>query len=196
MGAFERLGLEWPAGAGIGLIGPGSREALDGWIPRVRGLQRAPTVAPDGPEHDADALLERPEFAALQDVGIAVLRRSDGREAWLRTLEVRGAALAAVDVYRARPADPPEAAAQWLAGRAAAAQPFAVSVASADAGQRLAAYVDQLGCAHWVRGQPVLTQHPRIAQALRAQGWRAVRKHPPGLAGLIGALESLPDPTR
>ncbi len=195
MAAFERNGLAWPPGTGIGLIGPGSREALAGWHRRVAGLEQAPTVAPEGPEHDAAALLERPEFAALQGVGVAVLRRSDGREAWLRTLEERGAALAAVDVYRAQPADPPEGAAAWLAERAAAGRPFAVSIASADAGLRFAAFVAGLGCVDWVRGQPVLTQHPRIAQALRTQGWRTVRKHPPGLSGLSGALESLPDPT-
>ncbi|RPH42046.1 MAG: hypothetical protein EHM87_18020, partial [Burkholderiales bacterium] len=35
MGAFARLGLAWPASAGIGVIGPGSREVLDGWRARL-----------------------------------------------------------------------------------------------------------------------------------------------------------------
>jgi uroporphyrinogen-III synthase len=193
MAALARHGLAWPAATGIGLIGPGSREALAGWYDRVASLADAPTLAPEGPLHDADALLERPEFAALLGVGVAVLRRADGRESWLHTLRDRGAALAAIDVYRARPADPPADAAAWLAARAADDRPFAISVASADAGRRLAAFVAGLACADWVRGRPVLTQHPRIAQALREQGWRSVRKHPPGLGGLSGALESMPD---
>jgi hypothetical protein len=32
--------------------------------------------------------------------------------------------------------------------------------------------------------QPVMTQHPKIAQALRECGWREVREHPPGVSAL------------
>ena len=42
--------------------------------------------------------------------------------------------------------------------------------------------------------QPVMTQHPKIAQALRECGWREVREHPPGVSALVHALESLRKP--
>jgi uroporphyrinogen III methyltransferase/synthase len=193
MGAFSRLGLSWPEGCGIGLIGPGSVEALAGWRSRVSGLDAAAVVAPDGPPYDADALLARDVFRDLAGSRVMVMRRSDGREAWLRTLAARGATVLPVSVYRARPLDPPADAAAWLAGRAAADTPFAVSVASAEAGRRLAAVVAPLACADWVRAQPVLTQHPGIGAALTKQGWPRVLVHAPGTAGLLGALESLKD---
>jgi uroporphyrinogen-III synthase len=44
-----------------------------------------------------------------------------------------------------------------------------------------------------VLSRPVLTQHPRIAQALRAHGWTHVVRHRPGAAGLVAAIESAHD---
>jgi uroporphyrinogen-III synthase len=193
MSAFERLGLPWPSGCGIGLVGPGSVEALAGWRSRVAGLDAAVVMAPELPPYDADALLARDAFRQLAGLRVMVMRRSDGREAWLRTLEARGATVLAVSVYRSRPLDLTAEAAAWLVTRAGADAPFAVSVASAEAGRRLAAAVAPLACANWVRTQPVLTQHPGIAGALSKQGWERVRVHAPGTAGLLGALESLKD---
>jgi len=193
MSALQRAGCAWPAGPAIGLIGPGSREALDAWRYRLPGLAAVVAVEPDGPPHDAEALLARPELAAIRGEPIAVLRRADGREAWLEVLRARGAQLAAVTVYQARPLDPPPEAADWLAARAARCSAFAVAVASGDAGRRLARFVAPLACAGFVMAQPVLTQHPGIARALRDQGWRRVLEHAPGRDGLIAALESLTD---
>jgi uroporphyrinogen-III synthase len=62
------------------------------------------------------------------------------------------------------------------------------------AGHRLAKHVSALPCADWLMHQPVMTQHPKIAQALRECGWREVREHPPGVSALVHALESLRKP--
>jgi hypothetical protein len=69
-------------------------------------------------------------------------------------------------------------------------------VASADAGERLAAFVGALPCATWALGQPLLVQHPRIARALAAHGWRRVVTHRAGSSGLTAAIESLRDEHR
>jgi len=196
MSALAREGCAWPAGPTIGLIGPGSREALDAWRSRLPGLADADVVEPAGPPHDAEALLARPEFASPVGEPIAVLRRADGREAWLEALRARGARVTPVTVYASRLLDPPPDAACWLAGRAARGSAFAVAVASGDAGSRLARFVAPLACAGYVMAQPVLTQHPGIARALREQGWRRVIEHPPGREGLVGAVESLTDTAR
>ncbi|MCZ8101839.1 MAG: uroporphyrinogen-III synthase [Burkholderiaceae bacterium] len=193
MGALARAGQCWPAGTGIGLIGPGSRDALEGWDARLDGLAHAERIEPLAPPYDADALLARPELATLDGVGVAVLRRADGREAWLQALHERGATLHALSVYAARDTLPPAGASGWLAAAAAADAPVAFSIASADAGARLAAFVRTLDCAAWALSRPVLTQHPRIAQALRAQGWTRVTRHRPGAAGLVAAIESWHD---
>lgn len=195
MSALARHRLGWPSGTGIGLIGPGSREALAGWHGRIDGLADAAVVEPTAPPHDADALLARPEFARLDGVPVAVLRRADGREAWLHALRDRGADLRAVTVYAARDAMPPQGAVAWLADRAARDAPVAFSIASADAGGRLARFVGTLPCAAWALARPALTQHPRIALALAAQGWRRVIRHRPGADGLAAAIESARDPS-
>lgn len=193
LAALRRHALRWPAAIGIGLIGPGSRDALDAWSARIEGLSAAPRIEPLAPPHDAEALLARGELASLAGVGVAVLRRADGREAWLRVLRERGAVLHAITVYAARDTDPPAGAAGWLAARAAAGDPVAFSIAGVDVGHRLAGFVGALPCAGWALGCPALVQHPRIAEALRARGWRRVLRHPPGAAGLVAAIESLDD---
>jgi uroporphyrinogen-III synthase len=196
MAALAREGEPWPDGPGIGLIGPGSRQALDGWRDRLTGLSGAAVVEPAGPPHDATALLAAAEFASPAGDRIAVLRRADGRQAWIETLRARGARVDAVTVYASRPLDPPDEARAWLAARAAGGRGFAVSVASADAGRRLARFVEPLACAGFTMAQPVLTQHPDIARSLRADGWQRVIEHPPGRDGLIAALESATDDER
>ena len=59
MAALERQGLIWPAGPGIGLIGPGCGEMLATWQSRIPGLARAVTIAPSHAPFDADRLLAR-----------------------------------------------------------------------------------------------------------------------------------------
>jgi uroporphyrinogen-III synthase len=193
MAALHRHGLRWPAGVGLGLIGPGSRDTLETWRDRIDGLAAAATIEPRTAPHDAEALLAREELASLRGVGIAVPRRADGREAWLHALRARGATLQVLTVYVARAADPPAGAADWLAASRSAGMRIAFSIASASAGARLAAFLAALACRDWALGCPVLTQHPRIAEALREQGWRCVLRHRPGAGGLVVAIESLPD---
>jgi uroporphyrinogen-III synthase len=113
MSALEQRGLAWPRAAGVGVIGPGSREALERWRARLAGLDAVPVLEPRRAPYDADALLAEPEFASLSGVDVAVLRRADGREAWLQTLRARGARLHAVSVYTAHEAMPPTRWAGW-----------------------------------------------------------------------------------
>lgn len=194
MAALERQGVIWPEGPGIGLIGPGSGEMLATWQPRIPGLARAVTIAPSLAPFDADRLLARSELVGIGGETVMVLRRADGREAWLNTLAERGAEVIARSVYRMVELVPSPVADEWFGTTASQATPFAFSIASADAGRRLASYVSSLSCAGWLMSQPVLTQHPRIAQSLRDQGWPDVREHPPGVTALVRALESLRNP--
>lgn len=190
MSALARHGLAWPAATGAGVIGPGSRDAINAWRARLPGLGAAAILEPRQAPHDADALLAEPELASIAGVGVAVLRRADGREAWLHTLRARGARLHPVSVYVAYDAPPPPEAAGWIGGMAVREAPLVFSVASADAGARLGRFADGLACAEWVRGRCVFTQHPRIADALTRQGWRQVECHRPGADGLAAGIES------
>ena len=194
MAALQRQGLRWPSGPGIGLIGPGSREMLDEWQSRIAGLSTAVRIAPDVAPFDAERLLACPELNRIAGDKVMVLRRDDGREAWLHTLADRGAEVIARSVYRMIELSPSPGANEWFGAQAAGGCGFALSIASADAGRRLANHVLALPDADWLMRQPVMTQHPKIAQALRECGWREVREHPPGVSALVHALDSLRKP--
>ena len=194
MAALQRHGLRWPSGPGIGLIGPGSREMLDAWQSRIAGLSTAVRIAPNVAPFDSERLLACPELNQIAGDKVMVLRRADGREAWLHTLTERGAELIARSVYRMIELAPSTDANEWFRAQAAGGCRFAFSIASADAGRRLADHVLALPDADWLMSQPVMTQHPKIAQALRECGWREVREHPPGVSALVHALESLRKP--
>lgn len=180
----------WPVSCGIGLIGPGSREALQAWMPRVVSVRDAPLIEPPGPVYDADALLACPAMQRLEGIAVAVLRRHDGGQAWLDTLRARGAELRAREVYQVQACGLTEPAAAWLAQRQRSGEPITLSIASAEAGRTLAHAVAGQPYAAWTLAQPVLTQHPRIAARLTEQGWSRVIEHLPGVRGLLHALES------
>jgi len=191
LSGLERSALDWPPGPGIGLVGAGSAEALDAWSGRLPGLAQAVVATADGPVQDADALLSRAEFATLHHRRVAVMRRADAGERWISTLRARGAEVHAPLVYRSSPLQPPADAAAWVAARAAADAGFAVAVADTGSGDRLSRFVAAQPAGEWVLAQPMLTQHPRVAESLTAGGWRRVVLHAPGTAALVAALESL-----
>jgi len=196
MSAFEAQQIDWPDSTGIGLIGPGSREALQRWVARVAGLGEVHWIEPAQSPFDADALLARAELQDLNGIGVVVLRRSDGREGWLQTIRQRGGLLTALSVYRMRPIAPPDAAPLWTAAQHQAGLRVFVSIASADAGARLYQAASTWPHGDWLLEQVVLTQHPRIAEELRNQGWRHVLEHAPGIDALVRRLESLRNPSR
>ncbi len=195
MAALEARQIGWPASCGIGVIGPGSREALQRWESRSPGLLDVQCIEPAQAPFDADALLARAELQDLKGIGVTVLRRSDGREAWLQTLRERGARLTVVTVYRVHAIEPPDHARSWAASRADQDTRVVISIASADAGRRLFESIRGWPKSDWLWAQTVLTQHPRIADELRRQGWTHVEEHAPGIKALLHRLESLRKPS-
>jgi uroporphyrinogen-III synthase len=184
-------GLDWPARPAVGLVGPGSLEAWRSRAQALPGLRGARVVVPPGPAFDAAGLLAAPELARLDGQLVLVLRREDVEPAWAEGLRARGAQVRTLAAYRAEPIGPPAGAADWLTAVGARGEALAWSVASAEAGGRLAAFVAPLPCGDWALGRPVLAQHPRIGAALQGYGWRDVRLHDPGVEALVRALESL-----
>jgi uroporphyrinogen-III synthase len=191
MSAWSCRGAVWPPELGLGLVGPGSAEALTAWLHRIPGLASARVRVPERPPHDAQALLALPQFHRLAGVPVTVLRGEDGQQAWLSTLRARGAVLRTWTVYRAREQAPPDGAGAWLARCHATGVGVGFVVASLRAGRQLSAFAREQPCSGWLWDQPVLTQHPRIAEDLRTQGWRNVVQHITGAAGLLAAIESL-----
>lgn len=185
-------GLDWPVSTGLGLVGPGSAEALAEWRSRVPGLEKARVIQPLQPPFDAGELVAHPELSGSEPRRILVARRVDGRSDWLETLRARGHEVQALTVYRVRPLEPPPSACAWLRAHHELKQRFAWSLTSAEAGERLAGWLQaQLpGEASWLMSLPVLTVHPRLARVLARVGWSDVSQHAPGADGIIQAVES------
>lgn len=188
--AAPQLPNPWPQRTGVAVVGPASRQALD----ELDAVADARIIAPDGPRFDADALIELPELRAPVGLRVLVLRGASGNDAWIERLRQRGAVVEVCSLYRREPVEPPAQSRSQLAGWLAAAQagqaaPFIV-VTLIETVQRLEhclAHEQALAQGRWA---PVLTIHPRIAEALHAAGWRDVRLLAPGQQALAAALES------
>ncbi len=191
MQAFLASGLSWPACAGIGLIGPGSRQALQPWLSQVAGLVHAPLCCPDRPPYDASALLALEAFQKVDDQPILMLHRADGRSAWIRELLARGARIEVRALYLQRSVQVPDTERAWMIDRAKAMKQIPVGVASRGAGEALLDTACDLGVAAWLCDQEVLTQHPSIAHALRQLGYCRVSVHEPGVDDFMRVLRAL-----
>jgi len=179
--------LAWPASTGIALIGAGSQEVLADWLPHVPGLACAPQVQAPVETPDAQALVAHMQKAGLRGCTVAVLCRANAGAAWLTRFEQSGARVVLESVYESHACVPDgsaEVAEQWIAQQ----QACVFSITSIDAGARLAQWLRGLAGGTWLQQQPVLTQHPRVAQALLQHGWSRVEVYAPGQAALWQAL--------
>ena len=191
MQALAGAELPWPEGSRLGLIGPGSAQALAEWTPRLRGLAQARWRVPQHPPFDAKALLALPDFSEAGPQRVLVLHRADGSTAWLRDLLCRGIRLEVHALYRQIAVPLPQVASQFLRNAMQQARPVCVSVASRGAGSALMGAAESLGAGAWLSEQPVFTQHTAIARALQVQGFRRIIVHNPGVHAFMVALRTV-----
>lgn len=196
LAAFDSAGIDWPAGPAVGLVGQGSRDALEPWRGRWPALAAARLLVPDGAVQDVDALIAHPWIVARPGARVTAIGRPQATPRGVDALRARGATVDVVPAYRFDPLEPPGDAAAWLDERAARDADLVFLVADAATGRRLGAFVDARRSAGWSRGRAVLTQHPAIARALRDDGWRRVIQHSAGSDDTVRALESLQDSQR
>jgi uroporphyrinogen-III synthase len=201
-----QAGLAWPAGTGLGLIGPGSLRALEDWFDHVPGLRLAPLLMPVQAPFDAAALVAHPalsEPGLVRGLRVLVLHRPDGQDRWLRALVARGARLEVLALYRQQTLGLDDRAqhclrlaAEQLGADAdacvgAGAPGLLLSVASRGAGTALMQAAESMGLRTWLSGQILLTHHPAIAQAMRATGFRRIELHAPGVEACIERMRTL-----
>jgi uroporphyrinogen-III synthase len=178
----------WPAGLAPAVVGPGSLAAL-----AARGFDRlAGLLVPAGPAFDAEALLALPELAAPLRGSVLVVRAEGGNPRIERELADRGAQVEVFEAYR-RSSLPPDPArtdrlARWLSERRAS--PLRVLVTTVEAADRLAGLADGPRELRGLREIDALTIHPRIAERLRALGWKSVTSIEPGMRALLAEIES------
>ena len=185
--ALDGLAGPWPAGTGIGVIGPGSALALaeHGLMsPAVR------VVVPAAPPYDADALLRQAPFDAPAGVRILVLRGERGRTDWIERLRAAGASVQARSVYRTVSVQPDQAAIRAVADWSVQPQPVIFVFSSVDGIGAVSVLLRARGLLEWACTQPAIVLHPKQAAALGELGWRHVDTVAPGEQSLLAAIES------
>lgn len=184
----DALPGDWPAGLAPAVVGPGSLAAL-----AARGFDRHPRLlVPAGPAFDAEALLALPALAAPLGGSILVVRAEGGNPRIERELAARGARVEVFEAYRRRNLQPgPESVdrlARWLSERDV--HPARALVTTVEAAERLAELADGSHVLRGLREIDALAIHPRIAERLRAIGWKSVTPIEPGWEALLAAIES------
>ena len=190
----------WPADVTIGVMGPGSVEAL-----RAHGIS-APThrvLSPAAVEtaqsttarFDSEAL-----FAALdaalgltsQFRGRVLLVRGNGGRAWFaERLRRLGIAVDEIEAYRRVRPDLDAATASSLRALVAAKAAALFIVTSSEGVDHLIALVDEVGAdaRDWLLGCTLLVPHGRIRERAAASGFTRIALCAPGDAGILAAIE-------
>jgi len=188
----EALKQPWPDRLCPAIVGPGSLEAL-----AAHGLDRHPgLLMPAGPPFDAASLLALPALAAPCSLRVLVVRAEGGNRQIEDTLTERGARVTALAAYRRQALEVDtqarETLARWLGSDPSAGSELLVVVTTVDSVRSLGELADGDERTRSLRAARALAIHPRIAESLRRDGWARVDLIGPGLAGLRGALESVP----
>jgi uroporphyrinogen-III synthase len=188
LNAMIARAMEWPLATGIGLIGPGSAEALAQYPALPAGLR---IVRPETAPFDADALLRCPPFEAPAGLNLLVLAGTLGRHDWLQTLRERGAHVQRLAVYRSESLNPDPAGLSTVTQWAHGGLPAVFSFTVLDAVERLDQVFEIRQITAWAHQQLALAPHPRIVDALRQRGWSRARLVEPGEHALVAAIESV-----
>ena len=190
----------WPADVTIGVMGPGSVEALRAHgiaAPTHRVLSPAPVEATQSTtvRFDSEAL-----FAALDaSLGLAsgfdgrvLLLRGNGGRAWFADrLRGLGIAVDEVEAYRRVRPDLDAATAASLRALVAAQAAALFVVTSSEGVDHLIALVDEvgIGARDWLLGCTLLVPHGRIRERAEASGFTRVALCAPGDVGVLAAIE-------
>ena len=185
--ASPALPADWPREVGVGVIGPGSVQAL-----REVGIdpQRVRCAVPPAPPYDADALMRLPAFAELRDARVLVVAGDRGRTDWIDALAARGVKVERACVYRNAQSEPDAGAVERIRAWASASQDAVFVFTSVDAVAALGQLPAASSWRDWAASQQAFAPHARIIDALAAAGWRNARLIEPGEQALCGALES------
>ena len=118
----------------------------------------------------SEGLLELPEFAALADRGVLLVKGSGGRELLRDALRARGADVLELEVYRRSVTAPTAAAAAQLHDALASSVQLVVLVTSVEVLQSLLENVADDDQAR-LRSRTLLVPGPRVAAASVRLGW-------------------------
>lgn len=186
--ALAALG-SWPPGLSIGVVGAGSRRALE-----RHGITAANAVIVqprDSRRQDSEGLLQALDLAALRGHKALLVRGESGRELLSDALRAAGVEVTQVAAYRrtAPVLDPPrqrqlrqllEAGGDWIVTSSEALHIFR-QLAVQVAGDQGVAKMQQ---------QHLIVPHARIAETASSLGFRDVTLTASGDESLLAALQS------
>lgn len=138
-------------------------------------------LMPSG-HYDSESLLALPQMQDMRHRRVLVFRGVGGRELLADTLRARGAEVAFAECYRrVNPQhDAGDLPRLWQNG-----QLHALVVTSSEALRNL---LTLAGDAPWLQGTLICVNHPRIAEAARAQGLRTAVADAPGDVAMLQCL--------
>jgi uroporphyrinogen-III synthase len=184
---FDALHDRWPGEAGLAMVGPGSKAALD-----TRHLIHAPSrvVTPAEPPWDAAALIAGEPFASPAGLRCLVIRGDSGREDWIDRLREQGAGVAVISAYHRLLLDPSPDLIERLHVWTSEPEPVAWVFTQASTITRCRELLGARFAGKVAGRHRALVVHPRIAAAAREAGFESVAIVQPGIESLAAALES------
>ena len=185
----QSLPAGWPPGQatpGLGLIGPGSRVALDQTRLNTHGLR---VLSAQQPPFDAAALMRLAPFDQPRGLRVLVVRGETGRDDWIDDLRRAGAHVEIFALYRREAIEPADEVGQRVAHWLTEPMPVYCVVTQSETAERLRQRQQIADLGRAARRDVMLAIHPRIVQALEQAGFTQVRLVPPGQAALLAALE-------
>ncbi|MBK6006946.1 uroporphyrinogen-III synthase [Ramlibacter ginsenosidimutans] len=168
--------------------GPATRDAL---LAAGVPAERIDAPAAESAQFDSESLWQQVQGQLRAGDRLLLVRggdgagREQGRDWLLQQLAARGVQVETVLAYTRQP--PAWTQAQQAAARRAAADGSTWIFSSSEAATHLATL---LPAQDWSRARAVAT-HPRIAAAVRALGFGAVRAARPGLEDVLASIESV-----
>jgi uroporphyrinogen-III synthase len=168
----------WPEKCRVAAIGAATAEAL-------RGHNIKQILAPET-GFDSEALLALPEMQTVKNSRMVIFRGHGGRETLRQTLAARGAEVVYCETYRRiKPDSTTHDLHAWLKQK----KIHAINVMSGESLVNLLEMADKEATA--LKPIPLITHHPRVAQAARDAGFLQVFTCAPGDVALMGVLETL-----
>ena len=183
----------WPAGVAIGVVGEGSRAALERHgVTSDNATIRCP---PDPAASDSEHLLASLDLTALARRRVLIVRGESGRELMADTLRAAGALVETVAAYRRSVPQLTDTLAAELNALLGQANDWIITSSEALRGLvGLVRELDPEGSIARLHGQHLIVPHARIAETAQALGFSRVTLTGSGdvrlVAASIAALQS------
>ncbi|MGH1358539.1 MAG: uroporphyrinogen-III synthase [Burkholderiaceae bacterium] len=146
-------------------------------------------IRPSQSPFDADALLVEPAMRADALQSILVIRGLQGRDDWIDSYRKQAVSVTVACLYERQSLTPQDQEVTALERLAQSDQPTLVLVTSVAHAGQLCAWSTGKPFESWLRQQPCMVSHPRIAQKLTDGGFQVMVPAPGDNSMAVGAIQ-------